>query len=59
MNKEFIINKIGSLICDKTTGILKDKEQLLNQDECFGSMVTLTYLQKEIIPLLDKLRSVI
>ena len=59
MNKEDIINKIGNLICDKTIGHLKTKEELVNQDECFGSMVTLTYLQRKIFPLLDKLRSVL
>ena len=44
-----IIEKIGELLMDKTVY----KVDLENEDERFGSMVTLTYLQRKIYPLLD------
>lgn len=47
-------DKIGSLLCDKTTGQLKKDGQILNDDEELGSLVTLTYLGKMIMPLLDE-----
>jgi hypothetical protein len=53
--KEKLLDKIGELICDKTVGKIdciwdkKDKAE-------FGSLVTLTYLQRKIFPILDELR---
>ena len=57
MKKEKIIEKIGKLICDKTAGILVRKKQLQDDGEEFGSLVTLTYLQRKIFPLLDELQN--
>ena len=56
MKKQEIINKIGSLLTDKTAGILEKDKQLQGKDERFGSTITLTYLQKKIYPLLEKLK---
>ena len=50
------INRIGSLLCDKTTGVLARRKLLSNEIEEFGSLVTLTYLQRKIFPLLDELK---
>jgi len=50
------LEKIESLLCDKTVGILAKDKQLQGESEQFGSMVTLTYLQRKIYPLLDKLK---
>lgn len=62
MNKEQIINKIGEHLCDKTTGILLKKNSLgygsTEQGKEFGSLVTLTYLQEKIFPLLDMLKKI-
>ena len=52
-----IINEIGNLLCDKTVGILAKDKQLQGKDEKFGSMITLTYLQKKIYPLLEELKT--
>ena len=54
--KEKIIEKIGSLLCDKTAGKLTKKMELEKESGEFGSLVTLTYLQRKIFPLLDQLK---
>ena len=41
MKKQEIINKIGSLLTDKTAGILEKDKQLQGKDERFGSIITL------------------
>ena len=55
MNKEKIIEKIGELLCDKTADKLSKKLELEKENGKYGSLVTLTYLQRTIYPLLDQL----
>lgn len=52
------IEKIEKLLCDKTVGILAKDKQLQGESEQFGAMVTLTYLQRKIYPLLKELKKV-
>jgi len=56
MKQNKIIDKIGALLCDKTAGHLTETLELDKEDGEFGSLVTLTYLQRKVFPLLDQLK---
>jgi len=56
MTKDKIIDKIGELLCDKTCGRLTKDNELEKENGEFGSLTTLTYLQRKIFPLLDQLK---
>jgi hypothetical protein len=55
MKKDIIIHKIKNMLCDNIAGILRKKGQLKNDDEQFGSLITLIYLRGKIESLLDKI----
>jgi len=57
--KNQLLADIETLLCDATVGDLKNDDQILNDDEELGALLTLTSLRKQIYPITEALGKII